>query len=193
MTKKGVIPEWFYCPYSSPRQSLSRGPEVFKNQKKKQKRGCPIKDFGNDGRGGFLNVSIAPCLSFLNGSTRNLNQRRGNPPFSVIARSDWESDLAFWVSKYLKSKLDRVKNLGLPRHTELRGSQWPPSTIIPEWFYHLFSSPRQSLSRGPWFLKVFGFPIKDFRNDEGGRSSFLNGSITLIRHPWVVLSGVHSI
>jgi len=24
----------------------------------------------------------------LNGSTRGLNQRRGNPPFSVIARSD---------------------------------------------------------------------------------------------------------
>jgi len=64
--------------------------------------------------------------------------------------------------------------------------------IIPEWFYHLFfvtperfyqgstvfktkekaktwiptsSSPRQSLSRGPWFLRISGFPTKDFRND----------------------------
>jgi len=33
---------------SSPRQSLSRGP-WFKKPKKKQKRGFPIKDFGNDG------------------------------------------------------------------------------------------------------------------------------------------------
>ena len=41
MTKKGVIPEWLYCPYSSPRQSLSRGPKAFKNQKKKQKLGFP--------------------------------------------------------------------------------------------------------------------------------------------------------
>jgi len=47
-----VTPEWFYCPYSSPRQFLSRGPKAFKNQRKKQKRGFPIKDFGNDERGG---------------------------------------------------------------------------------------------------------------------------------------------
>ena len=38
---------------SSPRQSLSRGPQSLK-PKKKQKRGFPIKDFGNDvGGGGF--------------------------------------------------------------------------------------------------------------------------------------------
>ena len=37
---------------SSPRQFLSRGP-WFKKPKKKQKRGFPIKDFGNDVGGGF--------------------------------------------------------------------------------------------------------------------------------------------
>jgi len=52
----GVLPylsflNVFIIPYSSPRQSLSRGPEVLKNQRKKQKRGFPIKDFGNDGGG----------------------------------------------------------------------------------------------------------------------------------------------
>ena len=30
------------------------------------------------------------------------------------------------------------------------------------------SSPRQSSSRGPQYLKAFGFPIKDFGNDSGG-------------------------
>jgi len=40
-----------------------------------------------------------------------------------------------------------------------------------------YSSPRQSSSRGPWCLKVFGFPIKDFGNDKKRRSSPLNGSI----------------
>jgi len=46
--------------------------------------------------------------------------------FPVIARSAraLRGDLAFLSLKKLKSKLDRVKNLGLPRHTELRGSQW---------------------------------------------------------------------
>jgi len=34
---------------SSPRQSLSRGPWCLK-QKKRQKHGFPIKDFGNDGK-----------------------------------------------------------------------------------------------------------------------------------------------
>jgi len=29
----------------------------------------------------------------------------------------------------------------------------------------LRSSPRQSLSRGPWFLNAYGFPIEDFGND----------------------------
>jgi len=29
------------------------GVHSFKNQRKKQKRGFPIKDFGNDGRGRF--------------------------------------------------------------------------------------------------------------------------------------------
>jgi hypothetical protein len=41
--KKGVIPERLYCPYSSPRQSSSRGPWYLKVF------GFPIKDFGNDG------------------------------------------------------------------------------------------------------------------------------------------------
>ena len=50
----------------------------------------------------------------------------------------------------------------------------------------LRSSPRQSLSRGPWCLKVFGFPTKDFGNDGGG--GFLNGSITLRSSPRQSLS-----
>ena len=37
--------------YSSPRQSLSRGPQYLK-QKKKQKHGCLIKDFRHDEKGG---------------------------------------------------------------------------------------------------------------------------------------------
>ena len=37
---------------SSPRQSLSRGPQYLKT-KKKQKPGFPIKNFGNDEGGGF--------------------------------------------------------------------------------------------------------------------------------------------
>jgi len=74
----GVLPYLSFLngsiiPFSSPRQSSSRGPEVLKNQRKKQKRGFPIKDFGNDGGG-----------SFLNGSIRNLNYLRarisGFPP-----------------------------------------------------------------------------------------------------------------
>jgi len=40
-----------------------------------------------------------------------------------------------------------------------------------------FSSPRQSSSRGPWFLKASGFPTKDFGNDKKRRSSPLNGFI----------------
>ena len=61
----GVIPEWFYHPYSSPRQSLSRGPEVSKNQRKSKNLdsrlkisgmtavdGFLIKDFRHDGGGG---------------------------------------------------------------------------------------------------------------------------------------------
>ena len=97
MTEKEVVtPEWLYCPYSSPRQSLSRGPWYLKVF------GFPIKDFGNDGRGGF-----PECLYY-------------------------------------------------------------PLFVTPEWFYCPYSSPRQFLSRGPWYLKVFGFPIKDFGNDEKG-------------------------
>jgi hypothetical protein len=45
--------------------------------------GFPIKDFRHDRR--------RECIfypSFLNVSIRNLNKRRRNPPFSVIARSD---------------------------------------------------------------------------------------------------------
>jgi len=38
-------------PYPSPRQFLSRGLQYLKNQRKKQKRGFPIKNFGNDGGG----------------------------------------------------------------------------------------------------------------------------------------------
>ena len=48
----------------------------------------------------------------------------------------------FWVSKYLKSKLDRVKNLGLPRKRNHELAMTP------------FSSPRQSLSRGPQYWKT---------------------------------------
>ena len=35
-----------------------------------------------------------------------------------------------------------------------------------------------------------GFPIKDFGNDRKGRSSLLIASITLVCHPWMILSGV---
>jgi len=42
------------APFSSPRQSSSRGPKAFENQKKKQKHGFPIKDFGNDEGGRCL-------------------------------------------------------------------------------------------------------------------------------------------
>ncbi len=53
--------------------------------------------------------------------------------------------------------------------------------IIPEWFCHPFvvtlSASICPLSitpgvstRGPQYLKAFGFPIKDFRNDTAGTS-----------------------
>ncbi len=40
--------------------------------------------------------------------------------------------------------------------------------VTPEWLYCPYSSPRQSSSRGPWYLKVFGCLIKNFRHDERG-------------------------
>ena len=49
-----------------------------------------------------------------------------------------------------------------------------------------FSSPRQSLSRGPWFLRISGFP-PEFRNDEK-EAAPLNGSITLRSSPRQFLS-----
>ena len=42
----GVIPEWFYHPYSSPRQSLSRGPEVSKKQRKSKNLDSRLKISG---------------------------------------------------------------------------------------------------------------------------------------------------
>ncbi len=60
-------------------------------------------------------VLSSPSSSPLNVFIRGLNQGRGNPPFSVIARSDWGGNLAFLSLKKLKSKLDRVKSSGLPR------------------------------------------------------------------------------
>ena len=46
------------------------GVHSFKKPKKKQKIGFPIKDFGNDEKGGRHRwmVLSSPCLSFLNGS-----------------------------------------------------------------------------------------------------------------------------
>ena len=66
-----------------------------------------------------------------------------------------------------------------------------PLSVIPEWFYQesklfkgkdngfppprhpgsfraVFSLPLSVSIRGPQYLKAFGFPIKDFGNDEGG-------------------------
>jgi len=37
MTEKEVVtPEWLYCPYSSPRQSLSRGPWYLKTKEEEK-------------------------------------------------------------------------------------------------------------------------------------------------------------
>jgi len=36
---------------ASPLNGSTRGPEVLKQKKEKQKLGFPIKDFGNDGKG----------------------------------------------------------------------------------------------------------------------------------------------
>ncbi len=132
----------FIAPCSSPRQSLSRGPQYLKiwipdwrfrewrrstirgrcplitpgkTKNKKHKRpvrekkppsvkafGFPIKNFGNDEWCGCLIKALrhdGRRGSFLNGSTRNPNNRTGNAlcifssPSSVIARSDWGGDL----------------------------------------------------------------------------------------------------
>jgi len=71
-----VTPEWFF-----------QGSTVFKNQKKKQKRGFPIKDFGNDkkGRSSLLNnASIIPLSVipewFYEGSKLFKGKKRGFPP-----------------------------------------------------------------------------------------------------------------
>ena len=55
-------------------------PAIFKPGSISVLRACgfPIKNLGNDKK----------RVSLLNGSIRGLNQGRGNPPFSVIARSD---------------------------------------------------------------------------------------------------------
>ena len=53
--EKGVTPECLYCPLFVTPECLYQGSKIFKNQKKKQKLGFPIKDFGNDvGGGGCL-------------------------------------------------------------------------------------------------------------------------------------------
>jgi len=50
------------APCLSPLNASIRGPKAIENQRKKQKRGFPIKDFGNDkkGRSSLLNASIIP-------------------------------------------------------------------------------------------------------------------------------------
>ena len=50
-------------------------------------------------------------------------------------------------------------------------------TVTPECFYHPLSVTPAIFKPGSTALKAFGFPIKDFGNDERGRSSPLNGSI----------------
>jgi len=47
MTKKDVIPECFY------QESKQQEESLYGSKKKKQKRGCLIKDFRHDGGGGF--------------------------------------------------------------------------------------------------------------------------------------------
>ena len=50
--------------------------------------------------------------------------------------------------------------------------------VIPERLYHLFSSPRQSLSRGPYYLwiRISGFPIKALGNNRREATPY-------VRHP----------
>ena len=63
-------------------------------------------------------------------------------------------------------------------------------------------SPRQSLSRGPWYLKAFGFPPKSrewqmmWMPDKKSQAWRWGCHpwivlLPLIRHPWMPLSGVH--
>jgi len=106
--------------------------------------GFPIKDFGNDKKG------LSPL---------NVSITPSPSPLNALS----SSHLSF-----LKVSIT-------------------PLSVIPEWFYQeskLFkdkslwiptsSSPRQSSSRGPRYLKTKekaktpGFPIKDFGNDGGG-------------------------
>ncbi len=68
--KRGSFLSGSIAPYSSPRQSLSRGPQYLKKPKKRQKRGFPTKDFGNDGGGSFLNGSITLRSSPRQSSSR---------------------------------------------------------------------------------------------------------------------------
>jgi hypothetical protein len=46
-----VIPEWFYRPSFVTPEWFYQGSTLFENQRKKQKHGFPIKDFGNDKKG----------------------------------------------------------------------------------------------------------------------------------------------
>jgi len=84
-----VTPEWFYCPYSSPhnfqaafslplnvfitlrsspRQSLSRGPKAFKNQRRSKNVDSRLKISG-----------MTEGVDSLNASIRDLNNRTGKP------------------------------------------------------------------------------------------------------------------
>ena len=70
----------------------------------------------------------------------------------------------------------RAKTFGFPppRHPgDFRAVFSLPLNV----FIAPYSSPRQFLSRGPWFLKAFGCLVKDFRHDKKRRSSPLSVSI----------------
>ncbi len=96
----------------------------------------------------FLNALSSRCLSFLNGSTRNPNKRRGHP--------------------YGSKTKEKAKTFGFPPSFVTPAIFKPGSTVFKNqrksknMDSHHPSSPRQSLSRGPQYFKIW-IPDKKFR------------------------------
>jgi len=166
---------------SSPRQSLSRGPQYLKT-KEKIKAWMPDKGFQAwqkstiRGRCPLINPQKrktwrqkrkiknnteekTSASSFLNGSiTLRSSPRQSSSRGPEVSKKQRKS-------KNLDSrlKISGMTKKGGRHPGNLRAVFSLPLNV----FIAPYSSPRQSLSRGPWFLKVFGFPIKNFTHDGG--------------------------
>ena len=115
------------------------------NQRKKQKHGFPIKDFGNDGGGGipewFYHPSFVTPAIFKPGSRSIKGRPLYNPPKREQPKLKEKTENAkdYWGRK----SIFLVKSLWIPdwRFWEWRmmldslNASIIPLSVIPEWFY----------------------------------------------------------